>query len=154
MKVASCQCGQLTAACPDEHLFQIQCGCVDCQRRTGTPSSFNAYYKASQVKIAGEQKVYTRGTLSGSSMTFHFCPNCGSTVIAETPSINAVFEEDLYEIPVGCFFDSNFAAPDVAVWTCDLHDWFPAAAPKDFQMEEQQSSLEEIKETFKMLGVL
>ncbi len=154
MKTASCQCGQLTASCPDQHLFHIQCGCVDCQRRSGTPSSFSVYYKADQVKVSGAYKTYTRGTLSGGTVSFHFCPNCGSTVFSEAPILNMVFEEDLYEIPMGCFFDSEFPPPDIAIWTRDLHDWFPAAAPKEFQMEEQQSSLEEIKALFQQIGAL
>jgi hypothetical protein len=51
-------------------------------------------------------------------------------------------------------FYPDLAAPGAAVWACDLHDGFPAVVPRELQMEEQQSSLEDIKETFKMLELL
>ena len=65
--------------------------------------------------------------------------------IQKNPSFISLFTEEGMQ--------SDQAITDAAVWTRDLHGWFPAVAPIEFQMEEQQSSLEEIKETFKMLGL-
>ncbi|MFK8050830.1 MAG: GFA family protein [Halioglobus sp.] len=121
MRKASCQCGQLSAICPDDHLLHAECGCVDCQRRTGTPSSFQVWSKVRDVDLNGEYRSFTRSALTGSTPEFKFCPNCGSTVLVEAPMGVALWGEDIVQVPVGCFFDQSFAGPDVAVWTSGLH---------------------------------
>ncbi|QFU77068.1 hypothetical protein EY643_16200 [Halioglobus maricola] len=154
MKKASCQCGQLTASCPDGYLMHVQCSCVDCQRRTGTPSSFQVWYKASEVQLSGKYKIFERAALSGNNLRSGFCPNCGTTLFVEPPMGLALFDVDVIQIAVGCFFDPEFDAPEMAVWTRDMPEWIQAAPLKEFQYENQGESLEAIKEDLAKLGRL
>lgn len=154
VKTAQCHCGQLSASCPDKHTLHVECGCVDCQRRTGTPSSFQVWYKASDVQLSGEYRVFKRTAPTGNTIAFNFCPNCGATVLVEPPLGEAIFGEKIVQVPLGCFFDQDFPAPDVAAWTRDLPHWFEAIPPEEFRLVEQGESLEEIKETLKKLGKL
>jgi hypothetical protein len=45
--------------------------------------SNQARFRREQVTFAGEAKTWTRTAESGSALTFHFCPTCGSTVYWE-----------------------------------------------------------------------
>ena len=63
-------------------------------------------------------KAYTRQSDSGFPVTFHFCPDCGSTVFWEpqrTPGKIAV--------AVGAFADPAFPAPTKAVHAEHRHAW-------------------------------
>jgi hypothetical protein len=66
----------------------------------------------------------------------------------------AIWGEAIVQIPVGCFFDPDFAAPDVAVWTSGLPHWFNPIPSSNFCDESQFESLEEIKAMLTELGKL
>lgn len=152
MKVASCHCGQLSVQCKGRYLVHGQCSCEDCQRRTGTPTSFQIYYKFSQLSITGQHTVYSRDAIGERGIAFNFCPECGSTVFFDIPWADSVWGEKVIGIPLGCFNDPSIEAPEYSVWGCRLPEWLPASSNKDFQMAEQPSSIDEIKEVFNALG--
>jgi hypothetical protein len=59
------------------------CHCLECQRRTGAVISNQARFRREQVTFAGQATAWTRKAESGNTLTFHFCPICGSTVYWE-----------------------------------------------------------------------
>jgi hypothetical protein len=119
VRTAHCTCGQLRAELTGEPDFVAACHCEPCQRRSGSPFGTMAYCKRSQVKITGESKPYTRIGDSGFKFTTCFCPNCGSTVYAESERLGP----DMIGITVGAFFDPKFPKPNRAVYDRSRHEW-------------------------------
>ena len=101
------------------------CNCIECQRRTGSPFGVGAYYDAAQVSLSGPSRVYER-FVEGRKLSFHFCPDCGSTVYWQTAN-----HPGRYGIAVGAFADPQFPAPLRSVFERSRHDWveLPESVP-------------------------
>jgi len=103
---AQCACGQLQAVCNGEPSLVSVCHCRDCQRRTGSAFGIAAFYDAERVEISGASKTFTRPSDTGFPVTFHFCPECGTSLYwlpARKPGQIA--------IAGGAFADPGFPAP-------------------------------------------
>jgi hypothetical protein len=116
---ASCSCGQLIVTCegPDPERISL-CQCNACQKRTGSVLSVQARFPRGQVSIDGRSSEWTRPSDSGAPGTFHFCPECGSTVyweIAAAPEIIGV--------AVGSFADPSFPPPMISGYEKYGHPW-------------------------------
>ncbi|MDG1732997.1 MAG: GFA family protein [Thalassotalea sp.] len=131
-----------------------QCSCEDCQRRTGTPTSFHLYYRAKDVNIKGNYKTFSRKTVGDRKISFHFCPDCGGTLAFDIPWADEVYGEKMTGIPLGNFNNPQIEAPDVSVWNCYLPAWFPNVVTEDRRMDEQPKSIDDIKLVLKALGKL
>lgn len=117
--VAACNCGELTVTCEDEPARVSMCHCIACQRRTGSVFSTQAWFKQQQIStISGQSLEFTRKADSGGSLTFHFCPKCGSTLYWE-----AELFPGMIAVAVGAFADSAFPAPTHSVWERRRHPW-------------------------------
>lgn len=115
---ASCACGQLRVACAGEPVRISMCHCLECQRRTGSVFGVQARYPADRVTIEGRATEFTRPGDSGGTVTFRFCPACGSTVcwtLSDVPDVVAV--------AVGAFADPAFPPPKVSVYESRRHVW-------------------------------
>lgn len=77
-----------------------------------------AYFQKSQVQPEGSEKVYTRDVEGGRTISFHFCPNCGSSVYWHLD-----LRPDHYGVAIGAFADPDFPAPTYSVWEESKHDW-------------------------------
>src|SRR3954470_4301653 len=88
---ASCRCGKLSVTYegPDPERISL-CQCYECQKKTGSVLSVQARIPREQVTIQGQSTMWTfpveggrpaefRSCDSGGA-TYHFCPECGSTV--------------------------------------------------------------------------
>ena len=117
-RVAACACGQLRATCAGESLRIGVCSCIQCQKRSGSVFSVNAFFKREQVKVAGDAKEFIRVSDAGFTLYFYFCPQCGSSVYWT----NNAFP-DLIAVAVGAFGDPSLPAPTRAVWTQHKHHW-------------------------------
>jgi hypothetical protein len=117
---ASCNCGQLSVTYdgPDPERISL-CQCYECQKRTGSAFSWQARLPIEHVTIEGRSTNRTvpveggqlaefRSCDSGGA-TFHFCPECGSTVYWE---ISAA--PDLLGVAAGTFADATFPPPMIA----------------------------------------
>lgn len=118
MRWAECRCGQLTASCEGEPVRVSVCHCLACQRRTGGVFSAQARWPAERVRIEGARSTFAPTADSGRSATFHFCPNCGSTIAFEIEALPG-----LVAIPVGAFADPAFPAPAFSVYEARKHPW-------------------------------
>jgi hypothetical protein len=115
---ASCRCGQLEAAVTGEPVRVSVCHCLACQKRTGSAFSTQLRFSRSGVRIRGRAKQWTRVADSGHLVTYHFCPECGSTLHYGGGNF-----PDLVAIPLGAFDDPYFAQPHFSVWEERKHDW-------------------------------
>jgi hypothetical protein len=118
-RTASCQCGQLVIAVEGEPASVSACSCTRCQRRSGSAFGLSSRWRLNQVKDrSGDSLTYTRKGTSGGDVRFVFCPLCGSTV-----STSLELLPDVIGIPVGCFADPAFPAPQIAAWCDSKLDW-------------------------------
>lgn len=116
---ATCSCGQLRLTCTGEPVRISICNCLECQRRTGSVFGTQARFPRAQVTaIEGRATQYARRGDSGEPVTFHFCPQCGSTVywvLGAAPDVIAV--------AVGAFADPQFPPPRHSVFGRRRHAW-------------------------------
>jgi hypothetical protein len=115
---ASCRCGQLTATCSGEPVRVSVCHCLNCQRRSGSAFAVQARFPAEQVRIEGLSKSWSHTGDSGGTATFHFCPECGSTV-----SYSGGGFPDLIAVAVGAFADPSFPPPLYSVFENRKQEW-------------------------------
>ncbi|GID98233.1 GFA family protein [Amorphoplanes digitatis] len=120
VREASCNCGQLSFVYdgPDPQRISL-CQCYECQRRTGTVLSEQTRLPSEHVTIAGQSKTWTFPTDNGKPVTFrscdsegatyHFCPECGSTVYWEL-----TIAPGFIGAGVGSFTDPTFPPPKIS----------------------------------------
>ena len=132
---ASCNCGQLsvTYGGPDPQRISV-CQCYECQRRTGSVFSVQARLPVEHLTIEGESTTWTFPSESGEPVafrscdsggaTYHFCPECGSTVYWEID-----VAPDVFGVAVGAFTDPTFPPPMIsgfeaygAPWAMNVSD--------------------------------
>ncbi|NOK32509.1 GFA family protein [Corallococcus exercitus] len=126
---ASCTCGQLRVECKGDPVRVSMCHCFACQQRTGSVYGVQARFRRADITaIEGRSTKFIRkGDESGNSTTFHFCPECGSTVYYESPN-----DPDLVAITVGTLMDPSFPAPSISVYEERSHAW---AVPRGIPLE-------------------
>src|ERR1700712_1148626 len=110
-RTATCSCGQLPITCEGDPVRISMCHCLECQKRTGSTYGVQARWPIAQVSTDGRSSRFSRKGDEGGGATFHFCPDCGSTVyyqLADYPETMAV--------AVGNFADPNFPPPVFSVY--------------------------------------
>ena len=126
---ASCNCGKLSVTYegPDPERISV-CQCYECQKRTGSVLSVQARIPREQVTIEGQSTTWTFPSDSGKPATFrscdsggatyHFCPECGSTVYWEIS-----VAPDVLGVAVGAFTDPTFPPPMISGFEAYGHPW-------------------------------
>ena len=117
-RTASCSCGQLSVTVTEEPVRISICHCLACQRRTGSVFGAQARFRATAVEVRGQSRTYVRVGDEGTRATFHFCPECGSTVHWRLEAL-----DDIVYVPVGAFADPTFPSPSVSVYEIHKHAW-------------------------------
>lgn len=126
MREARCGCGSLKLTAEGDPAMVIQCHCHDCQRRSGAPSGFGAYFPVNQLTISGESSSYKRTSDAGRWLRNHFCPTCGTTLYWEAEAFDGIVG-----VSVGCFTDPDFPSPQRSVFTVRKHHWVEPAPGAD-----------------------
>ena len=114
----SCRCGQLRVVARGDPVRVSICHCLACQKRTGSAFSAQARWPAECVEVEGESRQWTRIADSGQTTTYHFCPECGSTVHYGGGNF-----AELVAIPLGALDDPYVEAIDYSVWEQRRHGW-------------------------------
>src|SRR5215469_12487109 len=118
-RTASCSCGKLRVMSEGEPVRISVCHCLQCQRRTGSPFGFSAHYPREQIiGIEGRSSRFVRTGDSGKEITFHFCPDCGTTVYWEPGA-----RPERITVAVGAYGDPTFLSPKHSVYEEYKHAW-------------------------------
>jgi len=129
MRKASCNCGKLSVSYegPDPERISL-CQCYECQRRTGTVISVQTRIPREHVTIEGQSSTWTFPTEDGEPATFrscdsggatyHFCPECGSTVYWDI-----AIDPGRLGVAVGAFADPTFPPPVISGFEAYGHPW-------------------------------
>ena len=115
---AACNCGKLQIVCAGEPVRVSMCHCLECQRRTGAVFGGQAWFTQQQTTISGNSTQFTRQSDAGRSVSFRFCPICGSTVYWEAEAFPGHIA-----VAVGSFADPAFPAPTHSGWEAKRHHW-------------------------------
>lgn len=115
---ATCSCGQLGVTVRDGPLRISVCHCLECQRRTGSVFGAQARFPRDKVSIDGRPSNFVRIGDTGDTISFNFCPDCGSTVYYTLQN-----QPDVVAIPVGAFADPSFPEPAVSFYESRRHAW-------------------------------
>jgi len=116
IRIAECRCGAVRP------VRVSVCHCLACQRRTGSAFAAQARFPSERVTVTGETRTYVRTADSGGTVTYRFCPDCGSTI---------AYDNDLWPgltaVPLGAFADPDFPAPRFSVYERRKHAWVAIA---------------------------
>ncbi|NMA99451.1 MAG: GFA family protein [Phyllobacteriaceae bacterium] len=97
-----CDCGAITLSVTGQAISMFQCSCRNCQTVSGSGHSSIMLLPIEGVRIVGATKSFVRPADSGATFTRHFCPECGTTIAAESSRAPA-----FRIIPVGLFAGAN-----------------------------------------------
>ena len=97
-----CDCGAITLHVHGRIVSMFHCSCENCQRATGTGNSSVALFHTESLRVVGATKAFSRPAESGATFTRHFCPECGTTILAQSSRAPA-----LSILPVGIFAGDN-----------------------------------------------
>jgi len=115
---AKCHCGSVEISCEGEPKFIVMCHCEDCQRRTSSAFNLGAWFAKASVKISGKTKTYSRVEHDGIETTYHFCPNCGTSMYWGMPQ-----NIEVIAVAVGAFADPDFPRPTVSFYERQRQSW-------------------------------
>jgi hypothetical protein len=119
-----CACGAVKYQVSGEPFRMSICYCRECQLRTGSAFGIQAIFPADGVKITkGTTKIFERTADSGNWIKFHFCDNCGTTMM---------YEAEVFPggrgIAVGTLDNSDWVEPNVQVYKRSRQNWMPVFA--------------------------
>ncbi|MDF1794344.1 MAG: GFA family protein [Thalassobaculaceae bacterium] len=117
-RTARCGCGAVSVTVIGQPHEVYACGCLNCQRETGSVFTYTASYRGVVATVAGEVRLWRRTVDSGRWCENGFCPTCGTHVFSRSE-----FEADLIKIAVGCFADPDFQAPETLYYATRSHRW-------------------------------
>lgn len=99
---ASCDCGAVTLTAKGRPISMFQCACMNCQKASGSGHSSVVILPDAAVTISGQTKSFMRPADSGATFTRHFCPECGTTMHAQSSRAPA-----FRIVPAGLFAGQN-----------------------------------------------
>lgn len=117
-ETARCACGDTTVSVDGQVLSMLVCSCRDCRKATGTGHSAVVLVPDEAVTVTGQASGYERTAESGSAITRHFCPRCGTPLFARTARAPG-----LVLLPAGLFDDPTWFAPNQAIFCRSHLDW-------------------------------
>lgn len=97
-----CDCGAITLAVKGSVMSMFLCACQNCQKITGSGHSSVVLLAADALKVVGATKSTSRPAASGANFTRHFCPECGTTIHAQSSRAPG-----LRIVPAGIFAGQN-----------------------------------------------
>jgi len=113
-----CLCGNVKYTISSAPVRMGQCHCNDCRRSTGTGHSSNAFFEKNDVHIKGKTSSFASDTDTGSVITRHFCPKCGSRLFGESNVVT-----NIIGVSTGTLDDSSWFNPNAIVYSKRKPKW-------------------------------
>ncbi|WP_198264358.1 GFA family protein [sulfur-oxidizing endosymbiont of Gigantopelta aegis] len=117
-----CLCGDVKFTIASEPAMMGQCHCDDCRKSTGTGHASIAFFVKDNVKIDGKLSTYTSKADNGAGIKRSFCPNCGSSLFAESTDRDGVIGVLVGAIDDNSWFKANFRVYNKSKPAWDLMD--------------------------------
>lgn len=113
-----CACGGITLTIAGEPLGTRQCWCRQCQKIATGGASHNAIFRSEEVKIAGSLASSTWAAASGNTLTFWFCPSCGTQIYGQSSA-----RPHLKTVRLGAIDEPHGLVPHAAIWVEEAPAW-------------------------------
>lgn len=113
-----CACGSVTLTIAAEPVAARQCWCRQCRKIAGGGPSHNAIFPAEAVAIEGRLGSSGWTAASGNTLTFYFCPSCGTQVYGQSSA-----RPHLKTVRLGMLDEPHGLKPQAVIWTEDAPDW-------------------------------
>lgn len=114
-----CDCGVITLSVKGRVISMFQCSCSNCQTVSGSGHSSVVLVPKDAIGLVGATKSFARPADSGAQFTRHFCPECGTTLVAESSRAPA-----FRIIPAGLFRrDNEWFAPNQLIFARSHRHW-------------------------------
>ena len=113
-----CACGAVTLQIAARAIATRQCWCRQCQTLATGSAATNAMFPADAVHIDGTLAHSTWTAASGNTLTFHFCPGCGTQVYAQSSA-----RPHIRTVRFGVIDQPHDLAPQAIIWTADAPPW-------------------------------
>ncbi len=113
-----CACGAVTLRIDAAPVGTRQCWCRQCQQIAAGGPTHNAIFPAEAVHLEGELSAATWRAASGNTLTFHFCPSCGTQAFAQSSA-----RPHLKTVRFGMIDEPHELKPEMAIWTGDAPAW-------------------------------
>lgn len=95
------------------------CHCEDCRRCTGSAFNIGVRLERARFRVTrGSPKGFAKRGDSGSELTRHFCPECGSPLFTSSPK----HAEHIY-VKAGSLDDPTLVAPTHQNWLVSAVPW-------------------------------
>lgn len=113
-----CACGAVRLKAEAEPVAVRQCWCRHCQQiAAGSPTN-NAIFPASDVHFDGVLQSSHWVADSGNTLTFWFCPACGTQAYAQTSA-----RPQFKTVRLGFIDEPHGLAPQAIIWTEVAPPW-------------------------------
>ena len=114
-----CACGAIHYEISAEPIFQVDCQCRDCQRKSGTGhGSYLTFPDKRAVTLKGEATRWDMVSDSGNVKTRGFCPTCGSPVYVAFAAA-----PEMFTVHAASLDDPGRYAPQMVLYTVRGHGW-------------------------------
>jgi hypothetical protein len=117
-RTGRCACGAVTLKIEGEAVATRQCWCRQCQQIAAGGPTNNAIFPAEAVHFQGELASASWQAASGNSLTFWFCPKCGSQAYAQSSA-----RPHLKTVRIGFIDEPHGLKPDMAIWLSEAPAW-------------------------------
>lgn len=114
-----CDCGAVTLRVAGAPVSMLLCSCISCQKVSGTGHGTATLFPADSISTLGATKSHARSADSGATLTRYFCPECGTTLYAQSSRAPA-----LRMVPAGLFAGQNdWFAPNQLIFDRSHPAW-------------------------------
>ncbi len=111
-------CGAVTLSTTGEPVATRQCWCRQCQQIACGGPTQNAIFATSDFSVSGVLGSSLWRAASGNTLTFHFCPSCGTHIYGESSA-----RPHFRTVRFGALDEGHGLRPQMAIWTDDAPAW-------------------------------
>jgi len=119
MRTGSCCCGAARIEARGEPVRVGLCHCTTCRKQSGSAVTANAIWRAEDVTMHGETRVWKDTTVSR-----HFCPTCGSSLCGTSDGEIAIGFGAFDQAPTDL-------VPTYELWVGRRENWLRVASPTE-----------------------
>ncbi len=112
-----CLCGNISFQADGDIPVMANCHCTDCRHSTGSAFATLMFIKQSDVQVSGTPKTFQHTSDAGSTMTKHFCDNCGTPMFTQNSA-----REGMLGLRAGVVNEQTEFTPKVNVYTSSKMD--------------------------------
>lgn len=117
--LGGCLCGAIRLSIAQPLGAAAYCHCTDCRKCTGSAFNVSVGVERRHLTLSGATpKGFTKAADSGTLLTRHFCPECGSPLFTASP-----LHPEVVYVKAGALDDPGQVRPAYQSWTRSRVAW-------------------------------